>query len=141
MQNRAYNDRHRIAPWSSPMPRKKQTEATDFGQRLASLRKAAGYTQVELAEELGVSQRMISYYESHTEHPPSALLPELAKALGVTADELLGITPVKRARKRDTRLERRFQQIEKLGPKEKRQIMQLLDAFIEREQLKQKASR
>lgn len=104
------------------------------------LRKAAGYTQVELAKELGVSQRMISYYEGHTEHPPSALIPQMAKLLGVTADELLGIKPVKKTRKPDTRLQRRFQQIESMGAKEKRQIMQVLDAFIEREQLKRKAS-
>ena len=30
--------------------------------------------------------------------------------------------------------------IEKMGPKEKRQIIQLLDTFIEREELKQQAS-
>ena len=111
---------------------------TEFGQRLARLRKGAGYTQTELADALDVSQRMISYYESRAEHPPAALVPALAEALGVTADELLGIAPVKKTRKPDTRLQRRFQQIAKLGAKEKRQVIQLLDAFIEREQLKQK---
>lgn len=35
----------------------------DFGERLAALRKAAGFTQVELAAELGISQRMVAYYE------------------------------------------------------------------------------
>lgn len=122
------------------MPRQNTEGLTDFGKRLVRLRKAAGYTQVELAKELGVSQRMISYYEGHTEHPPSALIPQMATLLGVTADELLGIKPVKRTRKPDTRLQRRFQQIESMGAKEKRQIMQVLDAFIEREQLRRKAS-
>ncbi len=122
------------------MRRKLCTEITSFGKRLVRLRKAAGYTQVELAEELGVSQRMISYYEGHAEHPPAAQLPALAKALNVTADELLGIALPKKQLSQDTRLEQRFQQIERMGSKEKRQIMQLLDAFIEREQLKQKAT-
>jgi ribosome-binding protein aMBF1 (putative translation factor) len=35
---------------------------TSFGERLASLRKAAGFTQIELAAELGISQRMGAYY-------------------------------------------------------------------------------
>ena len=38
----------------------------------------------------------------------------------------------------NSRLERRLQQLEKLPPQEKRQALQLLDAFIERGQLKQK---
>lgn len=41
-------------------------EPASFGQRLGELRRAAGFTQVELATELGVSQRMMGYYESPT---------------------------------------------------------------------------
>ena len=37
-----------------------------------------------------------------------------------------------------TRLTRRLQLLEKLEPTEKRQVMQLIDAFIERGQLKKK---
>lgn len=122
------------------MPSKKSNQGSDFGQRMAELRKAAGYTQVELAKELGISQRMISHYEGRAEHPPTGVLPALAKALGVTTDELLGVAPVKKARKSDTCLERRLQQIQKLAPRPRKQIMQLIDTFIEAEQLKQKAN-
>ena len=38
-----------------------------------------------------------------------------------------------------TRLQRRLQQIEKLDAQERRQILQVIDAFIERGQLKRKA--
>ncbi|MCP5207909.1 MAG: helix-turn-helix transcriptional regulator [Hahellaceae bacterium] len=37
------------------MPKQNIEELTDFGKRLVSLRKKAGYTQVEIAEELGVT--------------------------------------------------------------------------------------
>jgi len=50
-------------------------EAGGFGERLAGLRKAAGFTQVELAAELGISQRMVAYYESPAATPPANLLP------------------------------------------------------------------
>lgn len=138
MQNHVYNAGHQIQPWGITMPSKKHNQGSDFGQRMAELRKAAGYTQVELAKELGISQRMISHYEGRAEHPPAAQLPALAKALGVSTDELLGIRPVKKARKPDTRLERRLQQIQKLDPRPRKQIMQLIDTFLEAEQLKQK---
>lgn len=116
-------------------------EAASFGQRLAELRKAAGFTQVELAAELGISQRMMAYYESPNTTPPANLLPGIATALGVSIDELFGRAAKRRLVKQDgdSRLRRRLLAIEKLDTAEKRQVMQLLDAFIERGQLKRKA--
>ena len=40
------------------MPKRKADTVNNFGQRLAVLRKVAGYTQQELADELAVSRRM-----------------------------------------------------------------------------------
>jgi len=46
------------------MPRRLEgTAQTEFGARMAGLRQAAGYSQRELAAELGISQRMVAYYE------------------------------------------------------------------------------
>ena len=112
------------------------SEEQDFGKRLAQLRKDAGYTQLELAREIGVSRRMIAYYEGETERPPTQLLPKLAAALGLTTDTLLGVPLRKKAAKPDRRLQRRLQQIEKMNPRDKRQVHQLIDAFLEREQLR-----
>ncbi len=111
----------------------------DFGQRLARMRKGAGYTQAELAAEVGISRRNLAYYETQTQHPPSSILPELARALNVTIDELMGATPIRKAAKAgSSRLQRRLAQIEKLDVREKRQILQFLDTFIERERLRRK---
>jgi len=84
---------------------------------------------------------MIAYYEGETEHPPTTILPRLAQALGVSADELLNgngrrEAPPPAAR---VRMQRKLQQLEKLGAKERRRAMQLLDMFIEREALKRQA--
>jgi transcriptional regulator with XRE-family HTH domain len=115
--------------------------AASFGERLAQLRKAAGYTQVELAAELGISQRMVAYYESPNSTPPANLLPQIATVLGVSIDELFGRSAKRRLAKQDgdSRLRRRLLAIEKLDMAEKRQVLQLIDAFIERGQLKRKA--
>lgn len=126
----------------SPMGKRIQSNAAgSFGERLAQLRKAAGYTQVELAAELGVSQRMVAYYESPQATPPAHLLPQIATALGVSIDALYGRVAKRRLVKQDgdSRLRRRLLAIEKLDAGEKRQVLQLLDAFIERGQLKRRA--
>jgi len=135
-----YNDGHDVAPKECVMSKRKikiKDQGETFGERLARLRQAAGYSQRDLAAELGVSQRMIAYYEKETDYPPSHLLPLLTKALGVTADQLLGLQKVKdNGKSRDTRLWRRFSQVEKLPAAQRKQITQILDAFLEREKLK-----
>jgi len=123
------------------MSKRKTDVIEGFGERLASLRKAAGFTQVELAAEIGITQRMVTYYEAPAAQPPAHLLPQLAQALGVSTDVLLGLAEPRRPKKvAANRLERRLLEIEKLDPKAKRQITQLLDSFIEGEKLKQQVS-
>ena len=113
--------------------------SVSLGQRLGSLRKAAGFNQVEFAAEVGITQRMVAYYEAPNAQPPAHLLPQMAQTLGVSVDVLLGRAEPRRPKKIATnRLERRLLEIEKLGPKAKRQITQLLDSFIEGEKLKQR---
>ena len=55
------------------MPAKKEPQ-TAFGKRLFTLRKARGLTQSQLADALGTTQRVISYYETDAELPPSAVI-------------------------------------------------------------------
>jgi hypothetical protein len=65
-------------------------------------------------------------------------LPAIATVFGVTTDQLLGVGAVKatgRTSTRDTRLWRRFAQIEKLSPTERKPIMQVLDAFLAKAKL------
>ena len=82
---------------------------------------------------------MVAYYEAPNAQPPAHLLPQMAQVLGVGADVLLGMAQPRRVKRRATNsLERRLLEIEKLDPKAKRQITQLLETFIEREKLKQR---
>jgi transcriptional regulator with XRE-family HTH domain len=70
---------------------KKKTTTIDFGRKLANLRQAAGLTQQELGDKIGVSRRVIAYYEGETQYPPAHLLVPLAKALGISTDNLLDV--------------------------------------------------
>lgn len=121
------------------MPKRKTEVMENFGERLAALRKTAGYTQVEFAAEVGITQRMVAYYEAPTASPPAHLLPRMSQALNVSVEVLLGTKPPKRMKHMaSNRLERRLLEIEKLDARAKRQITQLLDTFIENEKLKRK---
>lgn len=61
-----------------------------IGVRIKSLRKKENLTQKQLAEKIGVSQRMIGYYESEERFPPHDVLTKLADCFSVSADYLLG---------------------------------------------------
>jgi len=135
-----YNVWHDHLLERSVMSKRKRTQEESLGERIAKLRVERGYSQRDLAKETGISHRMIAYYEKQAQHPPTHVMPVLAKALGVSIDQLFGLEKIKSDNKnKDMRLWRRFNQIEKLNVKEKRQVIQLLDTFIEKEQLKQKA--
>jgi transcriptional regulator with XRE-family HTH domain len=118
------------------MPKYAPPTEEGFPARLARLRKAAGFTQEQLAAELHISRRRIAYYEAESDHPPATLLPELARALNTTVEELLGSeTPKRKARASlSPRLERRLKQIEGLSPKPKQQLLSIIDTFIAAEQ-------
>lgn len=117
------------------MPKKKkpQGQAETFGQRLARLRKATGYSQRSLAAELGISHRMVAYYEVQTEHPPAHLLPAIADALGVTADQLLGRQPVSPHKApRNERLLRQLRRVEKLPARARHSVLEHIEGLMAR---------
>ena len=60
-----------------------------IGARISAARKAKGFSQEKLAEMLGVSSQAVSKWENDLSCPDISLLPQLAKVLGVTTDELL----------------------------------------------------
>lgn len=60
-----------------------------LGAFIAQLRKEKGFTQKQLSEILGVSDKTVSHWEREESSPDISLLPLLANTLGVTVDELL----------------------------------------------------
>ena len=113
------------------MPAKKEPH-TAFGKRLFTLRKTRGLTQSQLAEALGTTQRVISYYETDAELPPSSVIIPLARVLSVSTDELLGLRPAKssgNSRVGKQRLWKRFQKMEALPTKDQRAVIRLINSL------------
>lgn len=63
----------------------------DFGDRLKLLRTQAGLTQKQLAERIGATKSMISYYELQERQPSSVSLKKLSEVFHVSTDYLLGL--------------------------------------------------
>ena len=59
-----------------------------MGKNIAYFRKSKGYTQEELGQKIGVTNQAVSKWESEASMPDIMLLPQIAKALDVTLDDL-----------------------------------------------------
>lgn len=64
------------------------------------------------------------------------MLLEVSNLLNLLANLLDFVLAHYAKKPQDTRLWRRFKQVEKLPAKERRQLLQLIDAFLEREKLR-----
>ena len=103
-------------------------EAPLFGLKIAALRKKHGLTQVELGEQLGVSQTTITDYERRTPNPSLKLVQKLAAFFDVSVAELLGEGTTEKVRK-PTQLERAFDSVKALPRSKQKVIVEIIESF------------
>jgi transcriptional regulator with XRE-family HTH domain len=102
-----------------------------LGERLARLRKERGYTQVELAEKIGIVQTIISDYEKDRFRPTAEMIIRLAQALEVSTDELLGLKQTKKQENRASlQILRRLNKIQSLPAAQRKVLLKTIDTFI-----------
>jgi transcriptional regulator with XRE-family HTH domain len=106
-------------------------QRTAFGQRLAEARERVGLTQQQVAQRVGVDQRVIAYWERR----PVALRPDqmsaLADALNVTTDYLVGRPAKDRAPKGPPgKLRLAFEKAHKLPRNQQSRIVEFVEAYV-----------
>jgi len=114
-----------------PAGRPPSRKRTPLGQHIADARLHAGLTQTELASRVGVSQRVIAYWEREAVSLRPDQIDALADALTITADDLLGRQssrprgpgPVGRAK-------RLFDSISRLPRHQQEKIISILEPFV-----------
>lgn len=108
--------------------------SSKHGARLRALREAAGLSQRELARQLDVHYSNISFWEQTGTVPRGEVLPALAGILGVSVDDLLGVTkakPPKRAAGAPTgRARFVFEAVSKLPARQQQKILEVVEAFV-----------
>lgn len=72
------------------MPKTETTNEMEFKDRLRIIREMSGLTQSELARKAGCEPSNIAHMEAGRREPNFANLVKLVKALGISADVLLG---------------------------------------------------
>ena len=132
MQALSYMTKNRVyAVDMTVMGRPTNRKRTKFGERLVAAREAAGLSQKDLADKLGISQRALSWWERE----PVALKPEqmaaLAEALNVSADYLLGReTKKKRGSGPTGRAQKVFEAVSSLPRHQQKKIIDVVESFV-----------
>lgn len=68
----------------------------DFGSKLKELRVKAGLTQKQLAEQIGVTKSVVSFYERQERTPSPEILRKLSVVFHVSTDYLLDLDRTER---------------------------------------------
>jgi transcriptional regulator with XRE-family HTH domain len=117
-----------------PKRRKSATTKDEklIGQRLKQLRQRCGYTQVEVAEKLGIRQGLVSAYERGELRLHGVLLATFAKVLRASPNEVLGFERPKDEGGilQDHRFLRRLQKVDRLSKRDKQSLLGTIDAFL-----------
>ncbi len=98
-----------------------------IGRRIAKRRKELGLTQIDLAERIGATQKIVTSYERATRQMPAWRLPLIAEALETTVETILGTDKPRRGRGRESRLEQQLERLKHLPRSEQHFVMKMLD--------------
>ena len=104
-----------------------------LGERIATLRKAQGITQVQLAEMLGVAQQTMAHYEGGTIRIPVETLAQLAQHLSTSVEDLIGSPQTKIRGKRGpaSKLELQLEQVSRLPKVKQKFVSEMLDTVLQ----------
>lgn len=97
---------------------------------LRELRETAGLSVRELARQIGESHTNVSYWERSGQIPRSDVLLPLAKALGVTVEELLGQEKRRRVVPPGGKVGVLFEAVAKLPRRQQQKIVEVVEALL-----------
>jgi transcriptional regulator with XRE-family HTH domain len=118
------------------------TNPYHFGKVLAAARRRRGLTQAELAERMGTSRRVISYYEREVGNPNIETLNKISEVLNVPIERFLEQqSHEENERTVDRGLNRRVEQAQKLPPSARAEIKRLIDTLLKAHGIKEPAKK
>lgn len=102
-----------------------------LGNNIAKIRKSKGITQTEIAENIGITQKLVSDYEVGRVKLSAEMLFHFAVALDISTDELLNLNKTQvGSSDLSLRFTRRIRELDELPENKKKAILQVLDDLI-----------
>jgi transcriptional regulator with XRE-family HTH domain len=103
---------------------------TQAVSRLRELRQAAGLSQRQLARIIGQDSSNVSFWERTGRLPRVDLVVPIAKALGVTVEELLGQPKPSRITAPGGRARLLFEAVSRMPRRQQDKVLDILEPFV-----------
>lgn len=115
----------------------KEVSSMSFGKNLSRFRKEKGLTQEDLVKKSGVAISQIRRYEADNSSPTLDVVTRLAKALGVSIDELVfdKATGIAATKLMDRELLEQFEMVSSLDEDEREAVKKILEGVIVKHQV------
>ena len=126
--------------WYNTSSKQKMEDKTmPFPEKLSKLRTSKGLTQQQLAQMIGVGIAQMRRYEKGKSSPTLDVIKNIARTLGISADELLfdegeGVAA---SRIMDKKLLKQFEMVSMLNSQDKNAIMTIIDSVIIKNRLEE----
>lgn len=103
-----------------------------LADRIQSLRKQAGLTQVDLADKTGVLKSQYIRYETKNVQPPADTMNKLADVLGTSVDFLISGDKSDKAKAslKNSELLQRFKEMDSLPEDEQGVLIKIISAYV-----------
>jgi len=119
----------------SPLPPLDVQNAEPIGQRIVRARKSRGWTQQQLAELIGIARTLVTDYETGRLRLNDEMVARFARALGVSADFLLGLDASSQLPSDpDLKITKRLKEIERLPLRQKKSLLLTIDNYLKANQ-------
>lgn len=103
-----------------------------LGARLAAARDAAGFSQADLAERLGIAQQTLAHYETGRSRVSVGMLLEMSRVLRFSIDDMLAARDAGRSKRGPaSRLEQQLDAIARLPKAKQRLVADMLDGILQ----------
>ena len=103
-----------------------------LADRIQTLRKQTGLTQVQLAGKIGISKSQFIRYESKNVQPPANIINKLADALSTSVDFLISGDKTEKAKAslKNSELLQRVKEVDSLPEDEQGVLIKIISAYV-----------
>jgi len=125
-----------------PRPKKRTTDPGEalspLAQNLRHLRTERGWSQAELAEQIGAHLTHVSRVETGKYTPGLEFVVKAARAFGITVDELMAEHPegLEEIHLEDKELTERLRLLEDLDERDREALFTVMDAVLTKQRMK-----
>lgn len=115
------------------LPMKTNNNKSNIGEKIRFFRKLKGLSQSQLGNKIGISKRMVVYYECHANRVPKLeIIQAMAKVFNCSIDDLLDPKKEIKPQRTNTILWKKLRKVEDLQNDDQKAIITMIERLAKK---------